>query len=76
MSLSTQSKRNILLRADYCCECGDEAHINHPDGRIFCGKKLKSKYYFKAIKPLAMFEDDYIVICPSCHSENRSLRNQ
>lgn len=76
MRLTRQTKESILARSGGRCECTDSAHISHPDGNVFCERELKVRYYFKPTKSFPLHEDDFIVICPSCRSENRSLRSQ
>lgn len=76
MRLSRQNKENILADAGRCCQCMDDSHTSHPNGDVPCGRPLKVRYYFKPTKSMPLNEDDFIVICSSCNSENRSLRSQ
>ncbi len=76
MKLSREAKESILARCGGECECMDSSHISHPDGSALCGRPLKVRYYFRRTKAIPLTENDFEVICSSCHSENRSLRSQ
>ena len=76
MRLSRETKESLLARCGMECECTDSSHISHPDRSALCGRPLKVRYYFRPIKAIPLTEDDFEMICSSCHSENRSLRSQ
>jgi len=76
MRLSREAKERLLTRCGGECECTDSSHISHPDRSALCRRQLKVRYYFRRTKAIPLTEDDFEVICSSCHSENRSLRSQ